>query len=81
MSETNISVDEWLDALGEASHGPTQEGLTSAELMKLLNINQKRVQQFLREGVLSGKLIIGHRHIEHDWDGRARTYQVYRIVK
>lgn len=59
---------------------PSDAGLTVAEYREALGWSNIRTQKVIRDGVRAGTIIRGVRRIEKDWDGRPRTYTVYRPV-
>lgn len=76
MEQQDITYDEWRKAI-ETAGTINDLGCTAQELVQTLKINLPKVQNFLREGVKSGKIKLGERYIPKDWDGRARHYTVY----
>lgn len=73
----DITVNEWLTELAHLTTPRNDAGLTSFEISTEMGISHGRVQKLLKQGVLSGKVKLGQRTIERDWDGRSRTYTVY----
>lgn len=76
-----ITAEEWYAELARLSQSENDEGMTSEEIRQLLGMGEKRTARLLKAGVKAGTIKVGQRKVEHDWDGRSRTYLVYMVVK
>lgn len=56
------------------------EGWTVDEWSERSGISRHRMQKIIKRGVQAEKFVRDSRHVPCDWDGRARTYTVYRLA-
>lgn len=76
---SDITVSEWQAEMERLwQDRPQDEGMTIDEWVEVLKGGRASVQGFIRGEVRAGRMLRGQRYIAKDWDGRARTYQVYR---
>ncbi len=76
-----IKIDEWLKEFERLHEKNSDEGYTRLELQDLLNIGASRCLKLIKQGVIAGKISLGKRYVEQDWDGRARVYVVYKLAR
>ena len=74
-----IAVSEWLKELETLNNTKPDEGNTVLEIAAALQITPDKGRQFLKAGCIAGTIVIGNRVVQRDWDGRCRSYTVYRV--
>lgn len=72
-----ITVEEWLKEIERLSQQPSDDGYTVAELAPMLKLGITKTRRVLRQLMSEGKVRLGSRHVDNDWDGRSRTRIVY----
>jgi len=53
--------------------------MTTTEIIESCGLPADYVRRLLKVGIQEGTIIRGKRYIQEDWDGRGRSYTVYRM--
>lgn len=77
-SPQSVTVD--LEALKGLFVNHSADGMTVMEISEATGSPPGRVRKLIKQGVLAGKVTVGRRWVEDDWDGKNRTYTVYAMV-
>lgn len=74
-----ITHSEWMAEMERLWNArPQDEGFTVAEWSEALGWGYSRTQRVIKDAVRSGVMVRGQRFVAADWDGRSRSYTVYR---
>jgi len=80
VAEPKIDTSEWRAEIERLMQRAGDEGLTTKELARSLDMPRQKVREFLYELESQGRLVSGHR-IEKSLDKSMRRRPVYRIKK